>query len=369
MPKRPAGIEKKNGRYYVRITYMYQQYTPGHGFDTMKEAVEWRDNKYDEFRHGSTIKPHNILVKEYIEYYIKNHLYPRTQYRDNALAINSYNNIKHRLLSVARIIGHIGLQKLSHADMNRLRNHLLINYSSSYARNTFSQVKKALRYAKLDKLIYVNPADEIESIEAKIKKPVTLNNDQIRLLLDKAPPREAALIALGRLGGCRIGEAVALRRRDVDFKKKTFVIKMQYTEYLYKTPKTESSIRIVPMPDELVTILKTWYLQCGSKWLFPGTMGRPLGGQGWQAHTLKALLQDLGLPVVRYHSFRHSYIQMLFDNGIHLRDVMQLAGQITPQVTIKYDDRSQDHLNALISSINVFGDLNREYIANTRGGK
>ena len=63
--------------------------------------------------------------------------------------------------------------------------------------------------------------------------------------------------------GLRFGEAAGLRWEDIDFKNNTISINqiLVYTEktkIIFKEPKTESSIRTISAPKELMIKIKKW---------------------------------------------------------------------------------------------------------------
>ena len=74
---------------------------------------------------------------------------------------------------------------------------------------------------------------------------------------------------------------------------------------------------------ELKPILQEWKLQCGSlEWVFPGNERIPVcDGDWWYLSKIVPLLQELGLPRVTLHSFRHLCDKMLHDRGVPTREV------------------------------------------------
>ena len=116
--------------------------------------------------------------------------------------------------------------------------------------------------------------------------------------------------------GCRVGELLALCYKDIDFQNGTVSITKTYyrrnkTDYI-TAPKTESSNRIVTMPNFLTEELKSYtnkiYELRSEERIFPIT-DRAIQKK------MKQKVDKLELKSIRVHDLRHSHIAFLIEKG------------------------------------------------------
>ena len=111
------------------------------------------------------------------------------------------------------------------------------------------------------------------------------------------------------------------------------------------TPKTESSQRVLKLPDELMQKLKAfqeWQNGCkrelGSKWiecdrLFTKTDGSPMGMR--QPYKFfERFCKKTGMRFVNIHSFRHFNASILISNGVDVKTVQGCLGHSSATTTL-----------------------------------
>lgn len=144
--------------------------------------------------------------------------------------------------------------------------------------------------------------------------------------------------------GIRLGEFLSLKWKDVDFINKTIKINKSLSKdcpqkgTIIVKPKTNNSIRLVDIDDELTTMLlkyqetqkkiygynENWFIFGGIKEMSPTTMRRYLA-----KHLKKANIKKITI-----HGFRHSHVSLLINLGCDSRDVAERIGD-TVQVVEK----------------------------------
>lgn len=155
--------------------------------------------------------------------------------------------------------------------------------------------------------------------------------------------------------GCRVGELLALCYGDIDFQNGTVSITKTFyrrnkTDYI-TAPKTESSNRIVTMPNFLVKELKDYtnkvYELKAEERIFPIT-DRAIQKR------MKQKVEKLGLKSIRVHDLRHSHIAFLIEKGTQPLIISKRVGHDSVMTTMNiyghlYPDKQKqlaDMLNA-----------------------
>ena len=143
--------------------------------------------------------------------------------------------------------------------------------------------------------------------------------DQLSLLLKSLsePCRTVVLIAV--LTGLRIGELFALRWKHVEFVHDAIHVRATVYEGRFGSPKTKSSRRDVPMsqPAREAFLAQRSVLTGTDQEIlvFACRNGTPLNPKNLLRRVLQPACRELGLPVVGWHSFRHTHATLLGEVG------------------------------------------------------
>ena len=206
-------------------------------------------------------------------------------------------------------------------------------------------------------LIVSNPAERVQP--PKTKKPIRphYDEDQTRILVDNLEKltgnniKYRVAILLDIFTGARLGELVGLEWSDIDLKNGIININKS-SQYLSqkglftKSPKTESSIRDVAIPDFIVSLLeeyKLWYeeqkLICGDFWyesdrLFVQDNGKPIH-PSTISKWFEKFVKQIGLPVINFHGLRHTNATLLIAQQVDVATVSARLGHA--QITTTYN--------------------------------
>ena len=120
-------------------------------------------------------------------------------------------------------------------------------------------------------LIVANPAERVQAPKARKPKRRSYDDEQTKILLENLEllsiedTKYKVAIILTIFTGVRLGELMGLEWQDVDFKNGIISINRS-SQYLSdmgvftKTPKTESSIREIAIPEFIISLLKEYKL-------------------------------------------------------------------------------------------------------------
>ncbi len=219
-----------------------------------------------------------------------------------------------------------------------------------------------LLHAMLQRAVYwqmivANPAERVQPPKTKKPKRKYYDDEQSKALVSSLMEltedqfKYKVAIILTVFTGVRLGELMGLEWSDINFKDGIVSINRS-SQYLAekgvftKTPKTESSIRDVAIPEFVVTLLeeyKYWYdnqktlfgeLWYDSNRLFVQADGKPMH-PSTISKWFEKFVEQIGLPVINFHGLRHTNATLLIAQNIDVSVVAARLGHA--QITTTYN--------------------------------
>lgn len=210
-----------------------------------------------------------------------------------------------------------------------------------YHRLLNSLFEKAVKW----NVMFDNPCRHVEAPKLVRHEAKFLDEEQTRQLLtelETAPYQYRVMVNMLLFTGARRGEICGLRWSDIDFEKGTVHIKnnsLYLPDYgMYEdTPKTESSVRTINVPEEVVELLREHRkhqafdkARLGDKWIDSGMVFTQVNGMPIHPSTISKWLakfcKQRRLPHINPHMLRHTSATLLLMQGLPIKAVSGRLG-------------------------------------------
>ncbi len=279
----------------------------------------WLENSKVKNKGGTIYKYQNL---------IENHILPRlggiSIDEISAPAVNSYLQEK---LESGRLDGSGGL-------------------SPSYVRSIMIIIKSAMDFAVKEELC--DPLKSEILKPAVPKREVTVLTLSEQRKLENSISRERDATNLGILlslhAGLRIGEVCALSWDDVDFDQQ--LIKVRHTvsrirsvsasgsasRLVIDLPKTQASVRDIPISPPLLNALKHQYADSGSDYVISGSPG--FVSPRTFDYRFHKVIENVGIPHINYHVLRHTFATRCVEAGVDIKSLSEILGHANVSVTL-----------------------------------
>jgi len=354
--------QRKDGRWQAQISLENGKRKTYYG-KTKREVQEKLRLAINQQKLGKFTLGSNQTVKQFLDDWLEN-------VHRHIIGPNSYVMYRGFLDNhIFPTFGHVKLGKLTPRQIDTLYSaKLKAGYAAETVRAIHYMLSKALSDAVRWKLISFNVCKDVKPPRAKKYETHPLTHEQAMILLAAAKGQKfEALLTLAVTTGMREGEILGLRWDDINATDCTLSIRR--TVYRVKgkgvvegKPKTESSKAKITLPQFVVDALlvqkdiqEKARVQAGEKWIennlvFPNRLGK-LADVRYLRVLFKKLLQEAGLPKMRFHDLRHSAATILLDMGVHPKIVQGILRHSTIAMTMRYshvsDEKQRETMNKL----------------------
>lgn len=249
----------------------------------------------------------------------------------------------------------------------------------------FFTPEQSLMFIKSLEITYPINFKEHDKRVGKDKKIVRIDSRTINSR--RTPMQYKVFYNISLFCGLRKGEVLALRWYDIDFDNKKISVSKSATNsdlgQTLKEPKTQSSIRIVKIPDNVLNLLKAYKieyneyrLKLGTYWkgngnLFIQDNGDLMGtstpysfftnhikryNKFVKANKEKANVEGLAeIPLIPLHGLRHSTATLLNHLGVNITDISSMLGHSRTSTTMDiYTHSFEKQSNEAVDKMNEF---------------
>ena len=344
-----------------------------------KEAQKELALFISEIETGQALSAKKMCFKDYANFWLNNYaipnLSPKTYERYNSM-------LKSRILPY---LSNMYLDKIQPMQLMYLyqelseatyvRKNVTHKLSSKTVLEHHRLLHSMLQQAVYWQMIPYNPASRVR--QPKAKKPnINFYDDAQTIALIKALEGEElkfrVIILLTIFTGLRRGEVLGLEWQDINFKNSSLTVR-QASQYISsigiytKDPKTETSNRIISIPESIIKLLKEYKreqlknrLRLGDKWIETDRLFVQWNGAPMHPDTItrwfRQFLEDKNLPHITFHGLRHTHATLLISQGLDVRTVSNRLGHAQTSTTLnfyahafaKMDREASDKLDNLL---------------------
>lgn len=227
---------------------------------------------------------------------------------------------------------------------------------------TYAMVKTILASAMDEDLIGAQPCRIRGASNASVMTEVlTATPRQVEALSQAMRPPLALSVLVGAWCQLRVGETLALRRRDVDTEAGVIHVRRGVTWQAgtptFGPPKTRAGERTVHMPEAMLEVVREHLVHhVGPRpedLLFPATPGaeHPVHLSTFST-ALKTAVRKTDLPgTFRFHHLRHTGATLLAQRGGTIAELQRRLGHATPGIAMRYQQSSDERDRALARSL------------------
>lgn len=270
---------------------------------------------------------------------------------------------------IISLLGNINFKKIKNEDIRLFfENDRISILSDSLKSNLFIILKASIDYGikkkyrkkfTVEKIQFKKSKNEITYFTKKEEELLVdylTNNMNLRNLS----------ILLGLFSGIRVGEICGLRWSDLDFVNNTLSVNRtaqriknlddessSKTKLVVDKPKTESSIRVIPLPEILVSILRK-YKQENDCYVFTNNTIIPKDPRAVEKY-FASVLKRVGIKELNFHSLRHTFATRLREQNVDIKVISELLGHSDWKITQSiYVHASLDYKRDSIDTFNRY---------------
>lgn len=206
-------------------------------------------------------------------------------------------------------------------------------------------ILKSIRKYALNQGVAVSFSAESISVKQKKKQPRTFSEQetiQLRSYLRGHLTECNAGILLCLETGLRLGEICALRWSDVSFEERKLHVRQtaqriqmddgneMKTKIVVTSPKSDSSMRVIPLPDSICMFLSP--IRKSEGFLLTGN-NRIMEPRSLQRH-FKRVLKEAGIADANFHALRHTFATRGVEVGFDVKCLSSILGHSSVSMTL-----------------------------------
>ena len=225
-------------------------------------------------------------------------------------------------------------------------------------KHNYCMLVSIFNFAVKQEYILKSPMDNVDCPKLAKKKVNAFTLEQAQTLLARLSQCDLdfkTMMYVMITSGLRRGEMLGLQWQDIDFENgvasiNRCVVSSRDKKAHVDTPKTQESMRDVPLTATTLSLLAELKKDSISKWVFPTPDGEPRQPEAI-THRVKRFMKINGLPDMSPHDLRHTCATLLLQNGADIKSVQTILGHTDASTTLNFYVSTD--INRMRSAINA----------------
>jgi site-specific recombinase XerC len=311
------------------------------GFASEHEAIDALDREFDRLRREQRI-PRSLTLAELVDVYLAQHdVQPVT-----------IEKLRWLLGKATAVFGHRRIGELTSQEIAEWR----MAVSPGYRFEATQALRQVLHRAVVWGMIDLNPA------KVGVDNPTRRRKEQrpfeswaeIEAVAAELGRRYGPMIVFAAATGLRPAEWVALEKRDVDRDERVVYVRRAYTRGQLKLPKTEASLRAVPLQARALDALDR-RPDDDSPLVFAGERGGYLDIHHFRPYQWRPAQKVAGIsPPRRIYDLRHTFATFALRAGISTFDLSRYMGASLTMIDRHYGHLARDGREYAIQLLDAF---------------
>ena len=346
-------------------------------FETQKDANAWRHTIIEQRRNGLVFAGSKVSLSKFLDEWL---VVAKTSVRPNTY--QQYSQVVHQ--HITPVLGYLVLKDLRPDHVQSLYTNKLANgVSPNTTRMIHAVIHRALNHALKLGLTYRNVADSVTRPKVVRKEMKTLNDYQVRQLIQVAESEQMRLLLwVAVVTGLRQGELLGLKWSDLDWTSRRIQVQRQVQRrkgdgLVFCEPKSASGRRVIVLGKSTIEKLREYKnnqlkerILLGEKWqnydlIFPSPIGTPLDPSN-VLKEYKDCLKRAGLPNLRFRDLRHSAATLMLQQGVNPKIVSERLGHSDISLTLNtyshvlppMQEEAAEKMDDLLTLIEVSDEFN-----------
>ncbi len=243
-------------------------------------------------------------------------------------------------------------------------------------RNIRMMLHAALKKAYEFDLISKNYVEFVNLPTVQLHEMRVLSNQEQKLLLaelKKSKCKYKLAIYIALTTGIRLGEVCGLKWENIDFSANQIKIRQTVGRtstldekaisktYIYESyPKTNSSVRNIPVNNSFIEKIKEWKSICSNSYCSNGFIFcspenplKPVEPKTIQK-TFEKIINNAGIKKANFHALRHTFATKALESGIDMKTLSLLLGHADISTTMNryvhvLDKKRREAMNIILS--------------------
>jgi integrase len=314
------------------------------GFRSEEDARAALERALEKLRRERRVA-RRVTLAEFVDEYLAQH----------EVSPVTLEKLRFLLARAVQAFGDYRLDELDPVEISAWR----MTVPPGYRFEATQALRQVLARAVVWGILDVNPAKHgVENPQRRSTEKRPFESwEELEAVADRLGPRLGPMVIFAAATGMRPGEWVALEHRDIDRNARVAYVRRSFSKGRLTYPKTEASIRAVPLQMRALAALDQLPADGGSDLLFPAERGGCHDLHNFRNRNWKPAQIAVGIkPFRRIYDLRHTFATFALRAGLSTFELSRYMGASLTMIDRHYGHLARDgreHAIRLLDELNA----------------